>query len=392
LLLMVSTNLGQAVAAFATALNGLRERYVENFAASLDEPFNRRKLGAVRVSDTIALQRKEFAAEFVNSTSLPVIGRLCPDSEQGIVEQLNGLLIQSHAQKPGVLEAARTTPGSGMLRAIIGAGFGAAAALIFTATQMYDPPGEYIHPPASSISPPGASASGPTVNGAAPDPEVKSAAFPEVPPNASASSGTQASPSNSLASSPALVGVMPKQAHFLESTLFWIVGGTLGAVLGTSLAGFLPLQMFGRLGGRSFAIAQDRRSAVEALRQELMAESNFWSLMAGGLVSQKTDFHVVAALKSLILEHRERNEHSEDILQLIEQELGLVVGGKMTEGATPALGDFVWAAEHEKLYDTFGIVEIGDRVKVKVPPRTVTSRSGALTVVQRGLVSRQREH
>lgn len=461
---MVSTNVSQAVTAFAAALNGLRQRYVENFAASLNEPFNRRKLGAARTSDKIASLRKEFAAEFVNTTSVPVIRTLSPEAEQSIVEQLNGLLIQSQSLASAAPAPAPTAPGNEMWRAMVGAGLGVAAALILLTMQMHGPFGERVAPPASTVSQPGGGTPG-GGSGAAPTPaEIPPATSetPPGPPKAEGSDGTPPPPppAASAASPPAPVtsGAAPGSRSLAAALLIWIVGGTLGAVLGTFLVCFPSPPMFARRGESATSIPLGKRrdggarlsgsiiaagigivtgavaliglllsgpkplwtafaavcaislillarfltlpkrasarstDAVETLQRELVAESNFWSVLAGGLVSQRTDFRVVADLKSIILEHRERGAQGEDILQLVEQELGLAAGGQAATASKPALGDFIWTAGHEKLYDTFGIVEIGDRVKVKVPPRTVTSPSGATTVVQRGLVSRQREH
>ncbi len=461
---MISTSLGQAVAAFSKALNSLRQKYIEDFAASLREPFNRRKLSAEWINEKIASLRRDFAAEFVNTASVPVIRALSPGSEQSTVERLSSVQIEFRSLASAAPAAAdRGDGGRAMLRAVVGAGLGAAAALILVTMQIHQPLAGPARPPARDITHPrgnGTSSDGGPATGeaATPTPEVKPPALTATPPDASASSGAQPvqpSPPPPSASG----GATPQPNHFLQSAFSWIIAGTLGAVFGAFLVCFTTLPMLDRFAGRSRTISLGSRrkgadlgtggvvlsavgaviatgviaasgrmisgpkpvwtgfgavcavllilvarfltvprraspgptGAIEALEHELIAESNFWSVLSGSLVSQKTDFRTVAIIKGIIVEHRSRSERGEDILQLVEQELGLPVGGHPPRASNSAPGDFIWTAEHEKLYDTFGIVEVGDRVKVKVPSRTVTSSSGATTVVQRGLVSRSRE-
>lgn len=152
---MISTSLGQAVAAFSKALNSLRQKYIEDFAASLREPFNRRKLSAEWINEKIASLRRDFAAEFVNTASVPVIRALSPGSEQSTVERLSSVQIEFRSLASAAPAAAdRGDGGRAMLRAVVGAGLGAAAALILVTMQIHQPLAGPARPPARDITHP----------------------------------------------------------------------------------------------------------------------------------------------------------------------------------------------------------------------------------------------
>jgi len=419
----------------------------------LNEPFNLRRLSAKWIDEKIASLRKEFVSEFVNTTSVPVLRALSPGSEQGIVEQLNSVQIELRSLASAApIVVARGVSGSATLRTMAGAGLGAAAALMLVAMQIHPPPAEPARSPASGITHPGTRSGGTagTGGGATQAPEVKLPAPATTPPGASASPSPPP-PASAAGLAPsgrhhfvqsaliwivggtlgALFGAFvvcfspPLMFERLAQHLMTLTVGSrrsgtyrgrVGVAVGVAIAAG-AIAWTGRmltdpkpvwtafgavcavaliLAARFLTVPRGASSgpvrAIKTLQRELIAESNYWSVLAGCLVSRNTEFRAVSVLKNIIVEHRARSARGEDILQLVEQELGLSMGGQRPEASGSELGDFVWAAEHERLYDTFGIVEIGDRVKVKVPPRTVTSPSGAKTVIQRGLVSRHREH
>jgi hypothetical protein len=92
-------------------------------------------------------------------------------------------------------------------------------------------------------------------------------------------------------------------------------------------------------------------------------------------------------VRSIILARRDRAEPGEDILCIVEQELGLPRGPRPGGGPTiPA--EFIWQPRHADLYEPFGMVKAGDTVEVKVPPQMTTDAQGIETVFQKGTVVR----
>ena len=57
-------------------------------------------------------------------------------------------------------------------------------------------------------------------------------------------------------------------------------------------------------------------------------------------------------------------------------------------GEPPAWPDFSWTPRHAREFETFGIVEPGDLVRVKIPPQAIVE-NGATRIVQKGVVVRK---
>jgi hypothetical protein len=144
-----------------------------------------------------------------------------------------------------------------------------------------------------------------------------------------------------------------------------------------------------------------RRVAVTALDRDLTIDSELWAALAAGLSTrpagvtvQKPNFDQI---KSIILARRDSAEPAEDILCIVEQELGLPTGPRRNGGTDigASIGadlgaDFIWESRHAEEYEPYGVVKAGDRVEVKVPPRMTKDARGVAKVFQKGTVVRKR--
>jgi hypothetical protein len=169
-----------------------------------------------------------------------------------------------------------------------------------------------------------------------------------------------------------------------------VVIGAFGAALG-ALAAAMPALARSR---RRQAKATEPQAVVAALDRQLLVDSAIWTALASGLVlgdeGGDRSAKQLDQVRATILAHRERGDAGEEILRVIEQELGLPIGPRQAvpAGDPPAWPDFSWTPLHAREFETFGIIESGDPVRVKIPPRT-TVENGATRIVQKGVVVRK---
>ena len=137
-----------------------------------------------------------------------------------------------------------------------------------------------------------------------------------------------------------------------------------------------------------------RRQLTARLDAELKTDANVWAALAAALVLKRDDFGVRFAIDmreitTIILARRAEREAGENILQVIEQHLGLPSGADAShqQGLT---SEFIWKSEHAHDYDTFGAVYSGDLVSVSSQPLYIEDGSGERRVSRKGLVTRKR--
>jgi hypothetical protein len=137
-----------------------------------------------------------------------------------------------------------------------------------------------------------------------------------------------------------------------------------------------------------------RRQLTARLDAELKAEATVWAALSAALVLKRDDFGVRFAtdlreITTIILARRAQHEAGEDILQVIEQYLGLPSGADASHPQGSA-SEFVWKSEHAHDYDTFGAVYSGDLVRVSSQPLYIEDGAGEKRVSRKGLVTRKR--
>jgi len=137
-----------------------------------------------------------------------------------------------------------------------------------------------------------------------------------------------------------------------------------------------------------------RRQLLARLDAELQAEANVWAALAAALTLKRDDLGAgigtdIREITNIILARRTQHEAGEDILQIIEQHLGLPCGGAAAQ-AQAAMSEFVWKSEHAHDYATFGAVDVGDLVSVSSRPLYIEEANGAKRVSQKGVVTRKR--
>jgi hypothetical protein len=137
-----------------------------------------------------------------------------------------------------------------------------------------------------------------------------------------------------------------------------------------------------------------RRQLTSRLDAELKADADVWAAVAAALVLKRDDFgaHFATDLReitNIILARRAQHETGEDILQVIEQHLGLPSGANATH-PQGLVSEFIWKSEHAHDYDTFGAVYSGDLVSVSSQPLYIEEGSGERRVSRKGLVTRKR--
>ena len=136
-----------------------------------------------------------------------------------------------------------------------------------------------------------------------------------------------------------------------------------------------------------------RRQLAARLDAELQADANVWAALAAALILKRDDVGSGPAtdlreITNIILSRRAQRESGEEILQVIEQQLGLPCG--VTASDQPAAAEFVWKSTHGRDFDTFGAVAAGDLVSVSSQPLYVDDGSGGRRVSRKGLVTRKR--
>jgi hypothetical protein len=147
--------------------------------------------------------------------------------------------------------------------------------------------------------------------------------------------------------------------------------------------------------------APDRDALLRGLRGQLAdylrTDAEVWAALSAALVlrpqpqTAPADPGPALRLKEaidIIESRRQLDEPADTILQILEQNLGLHSGRRSPPPpATPS--EFVWQREHADAYATFGVVEIGDVVRVTQRPLFITEPDGTRRVSQKGVVTRK---
>jgi hypothetical protein len=185
----------------------------------------------------------------------------------------------------------------------------------------------------------------------------------------------------------------------LFALIAWLLGGSkpLNVAVGlTALATVLAARW------TAPALAGPDRETLHRefraqLDRELKADVNVWAALSAALVLKRDDGRARVAtdlreITNIILARRAHKESGEDILQVIEQQLGLPSGPQTAAAAKAdkAVSEFVWKPEHALDYTTFGVVDVGDLVTVSSRPLYIEDATGNKRVSQKGVVTRKR--
>ena len=137
-----------------------------------------------------------------------------------------------------------------------------------------------------------------------------------------------------------------------------------------------------------------RRQLTARLDVELKTDVDVWAALSAALVLKRDDFGArfttdLREITTIILARRAQLETGEDILQVIEQHLGLPSGSDASHPPN-SISEFIWKSEHAHDYDTFGAIYSGDLVSVSSQPLYIEDGSGERRVSRKGLVTRKR--
>jgi len=440
---MTAMSLIESVGKFATTLDELRRKHVGAFELWLNGALDKAPGVSEReIAERIADVRKRFAEDFINDRAPGLLAVLRPESKLDIVQQLRTFAAQSDR----VRHFDPTSPGNrwqpGILRPLIGAALGAATGLLLFLLEMSAPiPAQTpaAQQPATQTSP---APSAPAAEPAAASPQQDGptpAPSQRIAPTGGQSTLEQRTllvVSGALGAAfgafvvlcppfrrPTLMGgqasAMAAARRFGLAFLL-LRGGLIAAAISAvvsatiGLAGLLltgPKPWWTILLGLAavFLIVLFRwvfpnnekgdrreaacRTATAALDRELKIDAELWATLAAGLALRPASAALpdpkIDHVRSIILARRDRSEPGEDILRIVEQELGLPAGpGQGSQATSPTV--FAWESRHTDLYEPFGVVKVGDMVEVKVPPQMTTDAGGIARVFQKGTVARKR--
>jgi hypothetical protein len=386
----MTTTLLEAHRRFAAALDDLRRQYVTEFDRWL------RSGGSPQETDEkIAAARSRFSDEFIDRQAPAIIRSLNRDAEYDILHAL-----RSFEARPTPLARPTASPRLWQIsvwRTALAAAFGAIAAVILLALQ---PIGETLTREAAIRL-------------------LIVAAFVGALGAAIGVTVVAAPPLDALVGRMGLTGLPLRIARKLGAvfallragpliTLSAVLLGGLFTVIAWLLGGSQPLHvligliaLLGLLTARFTAPDPAnpdrdalRRQLTARLDTELKADANVWAALSAALVLKRDDFGArfttdLREITNIILARRAQLETGEDILQVIEQHLGLPSGGNASHPPS-SISDFIWKSEHAHDYDTFGAVYSGDLVSVSSHPLYIEDGSGERRVSRKGLVTRKR--
>jgi len=386
----MTTTLLEAHRRFAAALDDLRRQYVAEFDRWL------RSSGSPQEADEkVVAARSKFSDEFIDGRAPAIIRALNREAEHDILHAL-----RSFEARPAPLARPVASPRlwqPSIWRTALAAAFGVIAAVILLALQ---PIGETV----------------------ARETAIKLlivAAFVGALGAAIGVMVVAAPPLDALIARTGLTGLPLRIARKLGGvfallragpliTLSAVLLGGLFTIIAWLLGGSQPLHvvigfiaLIGILTARFTApdpanADRDalRRQLTTRLDSDLKADANVWAALAAALVLKRDDFGTrfttdLREITNIILARRAQHEAGEEILQVIEQHLGLPSG---VNGSHPqgAIAEFVWKSEHSHDYDTFGAVYSGDLVSVSTQPLYIEDGSGERRVSRKGLVTRKR--
>lgn len=400
---MTATTLLEAHQRFAAALDELRRNSVAEFDRWLTSAPD---LAASQgeADEKIATARSKFVDEFLDQRAPPIIRTFNREAEYDILHAL-----RSYEARPAP-RSRRATPISAspwranVWRIAVAAAFGAVAVVILLALQ---PIGEAPGAPAVMISRDTMvlwllAAAFSAALGAAIG--VFIVACPPVPVLL-ARAGLRGAPlflARKLGALFALLRAGPL------ITLTAVLLGALFALIAWLLGGSKPLHVLIGLAAITVMLtarwtAPDpdkldrdglRRRLVARLDQDLQSDADVWAALAAALVLKRNDGSArmstdVREITNIILARRTQQEAAEDILQVIEQHLGLPCGPTATQPQA-VMSEFVWKPEHAQDYAPFGAVDAGDVVRVSSQPLYIEDASGTKRVSQKGVVTRKR--
>ena len=393
----MTTTLLEAHRRFAAALDDLRRQYV----ADLDRWLRAGGSGG-EAAEKIPTARAKFADDFLDQHAPPIIRALNRDAEHDILHALRSfearptplqVPLQVSLQQPGPFPL-RWQPS--LWRTAVAAAFGAVAAVILYALQ---PIAEPVTREAMIRS-------------------LIAAAFAAALGGAIGVAIMAAPPLDTLLARVGLRGLPLKIARKLGVVFaFWRAGplitllavvlGGLFALIAWLLGGTNPLHvLFGLVAIVALVTARLttpdltnpdrdilRRQLTTRLDAELQADANVWAALAAALTLKRDDIGAGVAtdlreITNIILARRAQCESGEEILQVIEQQLGLPCGAAVSN--PPGAAEFVWKSAHGHDFDTFGAVAAGDLVSVSSQPLYVDDGNGGRRVSRKGLVTRKR--
>lgn len=386
----MTTTLLEAHRRFAAALDDLRRQYVAELDRWLRSGGSPQEAG-----EKITAARSRFSDEFIDGRAPAIIRALNRDAEHDILHAL-----RSFEARPAPLARPVASPRLWQVsvwRTALAAAFGAIAAAILLALQPIDetPTREAairLLIVAAFVGALGA-AIGVTVVAAPPlDALIGRMGLSGLPLRIARKLGAvfaflRAGPLITL--SAVLLGG-------LFTVIAWLLGGSqpLHVLIGLiALIGLLTARFTAPDPANPDRDAL-RRQLTARLDVELKADANVWAALAAALVLKRDDFgaHFATDLReitNIILARRAQHEAGEDILQVIEQHLGLPSGGNASHPQN-AVPEFIWKSEHAHDYDTFGAVYSGDLVSVSSQPLYIEDGGGERRVSRKGLVTRKR--
>lgn len=386
----MTTTLLEAHRRFAAALDDLRRQYVAEFDRWL------RSGGSPREADEkIAAARSKFSDEFIDGQAPAIIRGLNRDAEHDILHAL-----RSFEARPTPLARpiapARLWQAS-LWRTALAAAFGAIAAVILLALQPID---ETVTREATIrllivaafVGALGA-AIGVTVVAAPPlDTLIARLGLSGLPLRI----GRKLGAVFALLRAGPLIMLSAVLLGGLFTVIAWLLGGSqpLHVLIGLiALLGLLTARFTAPDPANPDRDAL-RRQLTARLDAELKTDAAVWAVLAAALVLKRDDFGARFAtdlreITTIILARRAEREAGENILQVIEQHLGLPSGADASHPQGLS-SEFIWKSEHAHDYDTFGAVYSGDLVSVSSQPLYIEDGSGERRVSRKGLVTRKR--
>jgi len=386
----MTTTLLEAHRRFAAALDDLRRQYVAEFDRWL------RSGGSPQEADEkIGAARSKFSDEFIDGQAPAIIRGLNREAEHDILHAL-----RSFEARPTPLArpvASLRLWQVSVWRTALAAAFGAIAAVILLALQ---PINETLTREAAIrllivaafVGALGA-AVGVTVVAAPPlDTLIARMGLSGLPLRIARKLGGVFA----LLRAGPLITLSAVLLGGLFTVIAWLLGGSqpLHVLIGLiALLGLLTARFTAPDSANPDRDAL-RRQLTARLDAELKADANVWAVLAAALVLKRDDFGVRFAtdlreITTIILARRAEREAGENILQVIEQHLGLPSGADASHPQSPT-SEFTWKSEHAHDYDTFGAVYSGDLVSVSSQPLYIENGSGERRVSRKGLVTRKR--
>jgi hypothetical protein len=386
----MTTTLLEAHRRFAAALDDLRRQYVAEFDRWL------RSGGSPREADEkIAAARSKFSDEFIDGQAPAIIRGLNRDAEHDILHAL-----RSFEARPTPLARpiapARLWQAS-LWRTALAAAFGAIAAVILLALQPID---ETVTREATIrllivaafVGALGA-AIGVTVVAAPPlDTLIARLGLSGLPLRI----GRKLGAVFALLRAGPLIMLSAVLLGGLFTVIAWLLGGSQPLHVLIALIALLGLLTARFTAPDPANPDRDalRRQLTARLDAELKTDAAVWAVLAAALVLKRDDFGARFAtglreITTIILARRAEREAGENILQVIEQHLGLPSGADASHPQCLS-SEFIWKSEHAHDYDTFGAVYSGDLVSVSSQPLYIEDGSGERRVSRKGLVTRKR--